>query len=161
MSSERFTCPPDHSHGENSTCYTNHKCGCADCRAWNTGYQFLRRHRLALGRNMPNTLIDSAPTIRRLQALACLGWSFEDVGRRAGVAKTWEIMHRPTIRHVNAQAFAAVYGRLSMSVPPMGTREQRAAVNRTRAWAVRNGWLPPLAYDDIDHPDTTAERTAA
>lgn len=156
-----FTCPADHPHGDNATCYASHGCRCLDCREWNAGYQFMRRRKRSMGRSMPNTLIDSAPIARRLQALACLGWTFDDVGRRAGVTKTYEITHRPTIRRSTAEAIARVYDELSMRIPPQTTRVQRSTVARTKAWAARNGWLPPLAYDDIDNPETTTERTAA
>lgn len=27
-----YVCPADHSHGLNSTCYTNHGCRCAACK---------------------------------------------------------------------------------------------------------------------------------
>lgn len=28
-----MTCPPSHKHAENSTCYMNHRCRCAECLA--------------------------------------------------------------------------------------------------------------------------------
>ncbi|MCW2676750.1 MAG: hypothetical protein JWR70_1790, partial [Modestobacter sp.] len=45
---------------------------------------------------------------------------------------------------------AALYERLSYTSPPRGRCEQRAPADTARAHAVAQGWLPPLAWDNID-----------
>ena len=47
----------------------------------------------------------------------------------------------------------AAYRRLCMTLPPEDTPGQRSGAQRTRNHARRNGFLPPLMWDDIDDPD--------
>lgn len=94
---------------------------------------------------------------RRIQALMRLGWTATDIAREAG----WG--HRNYVYRVvkgqkgrpcryllrdTAATLSTVYERLAMRLPDM--TPQRA---RTQALAERNGWPPPLAWDDIDDPD--------
>jgi DNA-binding NarL/FixJ family response regulator len=44
--------------------------------------------------------------------------------------------------------------------PPQATSEQRAAAGAARAHAAAHGWLPPLAWDDIDTDPTPPAPTA-
>jgi hypothetical protein len=59
-----------------------------------------------------------------------------------------------------AQEIAALYGRLSNMAPPRATSEQSAAADAARAHAAARGWLPPLAWDDIDTDATPTGRAA-
>lgn len=147
-------CPPDHAHGETLTCYGGHGCRCDDCRLANTEYHFWRRHQRMSGRDLPFELIDSTGTIRRLQALACLGWSFTEVARRAGVAKGSELAARPQVKRGNAERIAVVYDELWDQLPPSGSRYERMVLGKTKTRAAQQGWAPPLAWDDesIDDP---------
>lgn len=95
---------------------------------------------------------------RRLQALLALGWSSHSIAVAAGVAHrnhVWRIVHgqkgKPTkwIQRETFEWVCRVYDELSMKLP-----DGRYAP-RTRAYAERNGWAPPLAWDDIDDPDET------
>lgn len=50
-----------------------------------------------------------------------------------------------TAQHVND-----LYEQLWNLRPPQSTDDQRAAADAARAFAAERGWLPPLAWDDID-----------
>lgn len=145
-----FICPPDHGHGDNGTCYGAHRCRCDDCRAWNTGYHYRRRNLRALGREAPQGHVDATPTHRRVQALACLGWSIPQIGAFAGVAKLPYVMRRAMVRRSTAAAVAAAYEALSMRLPSPVTRHERGVVTKTKSRARAAGWVPPLGWDDID-----------
>ena len=93
---------------------------------------------------------------RRLQALAALGWSNAEVARRMGMNSE----HLPHLlryaTHIgqrNAARIAAVYDELSMQLPKPTTRHQKQAMSVARNRARRNGWPPPLAWNNIDDPD--------
>jgi hypothetical protein len=88
---------------------------------------------------------------RRVRALAALGWSAPAVQARCGIwVSTLADLRRREPQFVRSNIAAtvtAVYEELSMQVPPEGK-----SAGRTRYWARRNGYLPPLAWDDIDDP---------
>ena len=147
-------CPPDHKHGETHTCYNAHKCRCVGCRA---AKSTLRRPyegetRRRQGRDV---WIPSTGTMRRLQALAVIGWSTAEIAARMGShyrplqkirAGERECVHISTARRVYD-----VFEELCMRV-----RDDRAArIVRFRAAA--NGWVPPLAWDDIDTDDAPVD----
>jgi len=149
------SCPPTHRHGDTLTCYMGHRCRCADCRQANTDYQFWRRHQHAAGRPMPFGHVDATGTLRRMRALACLGWSFQTTSERAGIGRGRDIAARSTVTRASADAITAVYDELWSTPAPTATREERIIAAKTRARALREGWAPPLAWDDdeIDKPD--------
>jgi hypothetical protein len=100
-------------------------------------------------------MVPAVGTVRRIRALRCLGWTVEDIARETGVpAKT---LRNPCHRgqYVHRDTFNAVsraYERLCMTQPEGGYHV------RARRHAVSMGWLPPLAWIDIDDPteDPTA-----
>jgi hypothetical protein len=148
-------CPSEHRHGENLTCYMGHRCRCADCRQANTDYQYWRRHQHAAGRPMPFGHVDATGMVRRMQALACMGWSFQTTAKRAGLGRGRDIAARATVTRATADAVAAAYEEMWATPPRPATREERIVVAKTKARAFREGWAPPLAWDDddIDNPD--------
>jgi transcriptional regulator with XRE-family HTH domain len=90
-------------------------------------------------------LVPSGPTVRRLQALAAAGWTLQALADRLGVwrqhVSVVQSGDRELVRADTARAVARVYRDLHMTPGP----------NRhTAARARRRGWLPPLAWDDID-----------
>ena len=89
--------------------------------------------------------VPSIGTARRVQALAAIGWSFVDQGRALGVTNTsvWELAHQvfPTVAVTTHDRVVAMFERLSAT--PGGSA-------RARILAQRKGWLPPLAWDDLD-----------
>jgi hypothetical protein len=100
----------------------------------------------------PSALVPSVGTVRRLRALAAIGWTLPEVAAAAG----WTLPNlcdlvsstngQVTVR--TARMVAALYERLSMT-PPAGPGAARA-----RARAGRRGWVPPLAWNEgaIDDP---------
>lgn len=102
-------------------------------------------------------------TVRRVQALARLGWSCPQIAEAAGVPMTTiarvrdhdgrKHLGRDTLRDAIAQAYAE----MSMTVPAW-TRWS----SRISAQAAAAGWPPPLAWDDdlIDDPSATATGVA-
>jgi hypothetical protein len=87
-------------------------------------------------------------TQRRVQALRALGHSLRDICRAGGWADKSSLnyaMCAETITATTARRVATVYDQLCM------TAATGPKANRMRLLAVRNGWPPPLAWDDIDH----------
>lgn len=110
-------------------------------------------HALALADRIagrPRT-VPAIGTIRRIRALRALGWSVLDIAETAGLPdKTIRNpCHRGTsVYRSTADAIARAYDQLSMSIPAGPYHE------RGRRYAARQGWAPPLAWDEgsIDDP---------
>ena len=103
--------------------------------------------------------IEAAATVsllgarRRLQALAVLGWSLPEIAKLAGIHQhnLGEIRNgnrKHYCRAGVADRIAAAYDELHMRLPEPGR-----GPTWTRQYAARHGWVPPLAWDDIDNPD--------
>lgn len=94
-------------------------------------------------------VIDATGTHRRIQALQRMGWRAEDIGRRLNPdyprprSNVWQILHRPTVHIDTARAVERVFRELEM---------QRGPSRLTEKYAIRQGWAPPAAWDDIDDP---------
>jgi transcriptional regulator with XRE-family HTH domain len=92
-------------------------------------------------------------TVRRLQALCAIGWTQGELGERLGItsSRVSNIIRltRTGVWIHTAEAVAALYDELSMTVPT--GRDS----NYARTYAASKGWAPPLAWDDeaIDDPD--------
>lgn len=94
---------------------------------------------------------------RRLQALIALGWSQAKLGARLDVtpANMGPLVHcRRQVTTRTHKTVVALYDELSMSLPPQETHRDKIAASRSRSYARRQGWLPPLALDDerLDDP---------
>jgi hypothetical protein len=104
----------------------------------------------------PRTRVDATGTRRRLQALIATGWASEllaaELGRRPNSLSRSMTGESVTVR--TAQDVATLYERLWNNRPPRTTSEQRAAAEAAQAHAAARGWLPPLAWDDIDTDPT-------
>jgi hypothetical protein len=110
----------------------------------------------------PHSRVDATGTRRRLQALMATGWTVEllaaELGRRSNTLH--RSMASASVTARTAHEVAGVYERLCNATPPLATSDQRAAADAARAHAATQGWLPPLAWDDID-TDTTASAPTA
>lgn len=104
----------------------------------------VKRHRLG----MSDSLVDARPTIRRLQALAALGYTNAEMAEALGKQDQWftNRMRYPTLRGSSAKIVHDLYERWSMTIP-----RDSVAAKRARMRAARKGWVPPLAWDDIDN----------
>jgi hypothetical protein len=100
----------------------------------------------------PAALVDATGTRRRVQALACLGWSASEVARRIGVAPTnfHRTLRKQRVHARTARAVRDLYDQLCMTPSPTPTAASTA--QRARA----NGWIPPLGWDEGDIDDPTA-----
>lgn len=87
-------------------------------------------------------------SMRRVQALAAIGWPIAHTGVDAGVRGTLinELVagRRKRVPLREAQEIARIFRERCMTPGPSKT---------ARTVAARNGWAPPLAWDDIDDPD--------
>ena len=135
-----------------AACYRNHACRCPDCRTANMAWQKPYKHEVLSGRTRT---IGSTGTMRRLQALAAIGWSTVELARQLGVTQgpLWRLMMQPhRVRRETATRVAALYDRLWNQPPPAGR-----GVAYARNSAARKGWPPPLAWDDDTIDDPAAE----
>ena len=137
----------DERHGTNAGYQAHHKWGVPPCDPCRTAHA--AQHRRFKGRKylarVDSLLIDPTPTVRRIRALQAMGWTLRHIeiatgGTGEGNA-LWNKLQSPSIHLDTANKVAAVYDRLHMRVGPS---------KRTRQLAVKRGWAPPLAYDDID-----------
>jgi hypothetical protein len=143
-------CPPDHAHGESQGCYT-HGCRCDDCRRTNTEYSYWRAQMIRAGRG-PVRVVDARGTRRRLEALMALGWSAGELGRRTGT--TYQAVNlwrtKALVAPATAAKVAALFDEMWDQRPEPSNRGERVAVSKTLSFARRNGFVPPMAWDDID-----------
>lgn len=107
-------------------------------------------------RPAPGSTISGMGAARRLQALAAAGWSCSELARRLG----WSVQNLHPIQQgrsgvwlVTHEAIDALFRELWDQAPPAGTPHLRGAATRARRQAARAGWLPAMAWDDIDDPD--------
>jgi hypothetical protein len=109
----------------------------------------------------PRSLVAATGTRRRLQALIAVGWPHDELAARLGrgSAGLRRSMLSDSVTAQTAQDVSDLYEQLWNRRPPQST-DQRAA-DTARASAADRGWLPPLAWDDIDtdtDPRNHAER---
>lgn len=101
--------------------------------------------------------VSSLGTMRRLQALHAIGYTWRSLADETGYSLTglktvvygkWDVVEAR-----NAESVRVVYERLSMRLPTSDNPHARSAIGTARNSARRRGWLPPLAWDDIDRDD--------
>lgn len=96
--------------------------------------------------------VETIGTVRRLQALVAIGWSFADLAKMLGTHRNvlLAILQRDRIRAVRAREIAELFAQLHL-IPGPSTRARRHAID--------NGWFVPFAWDEdtIDDPDATAD----
>lgn len=98
-------------------------------------------------------LVPTLGARRRAQALACLGWSIQ---RQAGMLGFRQENYRATLgrermERASWEKVRDLYDRLSMTPPVPADRHEKIGVTRAKNEAARRGWVPPLAWDNIDH----------
>jgi len=98
---------------------------------------------------------------RRVRALNVMGWSCADIADVAGVHKQVVESYRAGGIHYPRVAahVCAAYEALAMKAPVRATRYDRSRATLAANAARRNGWAPPLAWDDdtIDDPTATPD----
>lgn len=141
-----FVCPDSHKHAATSTCYVHHRCRCKSCKHNRARYERIRRRYAGV-----DVWCSSLGTTRRLQALACIGWSSKQLAARLEgfTGSTLALIRegdQPEVKQSTARAIAALYEQLSM------TPNMAPGHIQTRGWARKYGWVPPVAWDHIDNP---------
>jgi transcriptional regulator with XRE-family HTH domain len=95
---------------------------------------------------------------RRVQALVVNGWSQAKIAERLGMnaSQFGRVLRQQSVRVGTHTAICGLFEQLWNVAPPMGSEHDRAAAERARGYARALGWLPPLAWDDIDDDDEPA-----
>lgn len=84
-SAEQPICPPDHKHEGTSTCYTAHRCRCANCREGHRVMEAARRKAHAYGRYV-SPFVEAAPVRAHIQMLREFGLGDARIAVLAGVS---------------------------------------------------------------------------
>lgn len=140
--------PNDNRHGT----YAGYNAGCRNECCKTAAWRYQKGRVLDAARGRPR-LIDATGTRRRIQALIALGWSQAQIGEACGVTPM-AVRHWRQAEQVwrsTAEKLAAAYERMCMKLPPETNGSQRNVASRMRSKAKSEGWVPPLAWDDIDN----------
>jgi transposase len=90
---------------------------------------------------------------RRVQALVTMGWSQSKLADRLGMERgNFGLMMQRT--HVTVRVHrevAALFEELWNVLPPREEWHDKIAFARSKGYARKRRWLPPLAWDDIDN----------
>lgn len=106
--------------------------------------------------------VDAVGARRRVQALIINGWSQIKIADRLGMnaSQFGRVLRQRYVRISTHAAICGLFEQLWNVAPPMDTEHDRAAAERCRGYARALGWLPPLAWDDIDADDEPAATDA-
>lgn len=143
--------PEDPRHGTVAGYVAHGRSGverCGPCRTAAGDYERLRQARRYLYKG--RLVIDGTGTRRRLKALTAIGWTLTDLDLYLGRKRSfcsWLATNEGPVLVVTAEQVWRMYEALSMT-PRVGW-----LADRQRCLAARRGWLPPLAYDNIDDPN--------
>lgn len=115
------------------------------CKKGMADYENRRRMLMAAGKDR---LVSRGGAVRRLRALQAIGWSSTELSARLNRSRNYvsAFVSRTDNQLVRADVFNEIsdlYEQLCMARGPSSQTATRAALS---------GWLPPLAYEDIDLP---------
>lgn len=100
--------------------------------------------------------VGSVGTRRRVQALACLGYSVSHVGKELGwlPGNFHTLLKRDQVTVRTAKAVRELFEQLWDQPYQPKDWHGKAAASRARNFAATHGWAPPMAWDDdeIDNP---------
>ena len=148
-----YQCPPDHKHDATGTCFNQHGCGCYPCVEGRRIYQEARYKAVAYGRWDGAKSVDGRGTRRRLQALAFMGWPSQLIAAEVGTSPSHvrKLARCESLSPSSAKRVAAAYARIWAAEPSGGRRKYVANMAR------REGWVGPMAWDDIDNDPEPVE----
>lgn len=140
-------------HGTTAA-YNRHGCRCEPCREAVSRYH--KQWRVRAYAAGGHTKRDSTGTLRRLEALQALGWTYRDIAQASGLSVTAlskMLYYRTSVVYEHtANGVARAYAALS----------SRRGTNKSVASHARNrGYAPPAAWDDIDDPAESPEGVPA
>jgi hypothetical protein len=106
----------------------------------------------------PSTVIDAAGTRRRLQALISMGWTLTALGPRLGFhpRRLTDLLYSDRVLASTARRIADGY-RVVQTLDPVAHGVPEKSAKASRNLAAREGWHGPLAWDDIDNPNSKPE----
>lgn len=118
---------------------------------WGQGGVCRETHDLLMAVRVPTKVVASkvcVPAIgthRRIQALAVAGHSLAFIGAELGITQqaVSSLLRRDVVWADSAVKIAELFDRLQMIPGPS---------SRARRWALRRGWAPAFAFDDLDDP---------
>lgn len=100
-------------------------------------------------------------TRRRIQALHSLGYSLTQIAEAIPYSLRMMILtvdgRRVSVESRTALLTRNLYDLWSMRAPVGTTSLERGRITRARAHAAARGYVPPLAWDDIDDPNETPD----
>lgn len=129
--------------------YKNCRCRCDLCSEASYRYEKRRKYLHHIGQ--PATL----PALgfqRRARALMALGWTHRQIAEALGIAPgnlSAKLRLNGAVTRATHEAMCDLFERWSMTLPA-----DTVVNRRTRAWAQKRGYLPPLVWDDIDTDPT-------
>lgn len=108
---------------------------------------------------LDNALVDATGTIRRLQALVYMGWSGAELMRRLGSNPAYisRVMSMPLVFESTRRRVTELFEEIWDQDPPAHTSVDRMLVQKAMRRARNAGWVGPLAWDDIDDPESIAD----
>lgn len=100
----------------------------------------------------PGASVAARGAHRRIQALVARGWCLSRIAAALGVRPTnlAALLERDFIQLGTKRRIVELYERLWNVAPPRQTGVDAASYTRATHMAQARGWLPPMAWDDID-----------
>jgi len=129
-------------------------CRCPACRRRVAALKNRRTRLRAYGQWEP--YVDAAGTRRRLQGLMYIGVPLAYLAGRLGMSAEGlrpKITRYRKVTPATAAKVAALSRELHCRPLPEETPQERRLADRTRRHARRMGWVPVVAWDEIDDPD--------
>ncbi|WP_167198019.1 hypothetical protein [Brevibacterium pigmentatum] len=102
------------------------------------------------------SIVDNLGSVRRLQALAAIGWSQHRLAREFDMfpGNFGKVIHgeRGGIRVSTAKQIGEFFNENWSTPPVAATRFEQAGITRAKREAAAKGWVTAAAWDDIDDP---------
>lgn len=98
--------------------------------------------------------VDSAITLRKLQAMMAMGWSLQAIGQMLDPpmdqSNIWKTTQKNVCRATTALAMRNLFDKYWDRRPPHRTTNEKALYYRALRHAESNGYVTAMAWDDID-----------
>lgn len=151
---------PRHQHGT-YVAYTIDHCRCTDCATASAEYERNRVRRNAYGRS---NLTDATPVRDHIAELTAAGVGLKQITRHTGLDRQRldGALHGRDVVAATHRAVATAYEQLWDVPAPRRDQREKISAARAQGRAQREGWAPPLAWDDaaLDDPAATPHTDA-
>lgn len=101
-------------------------------------------------------MIPAIGAVRRIQALATLGWSFKALATKVGMTQRNLVdINTGVVRNIRPPTYQSICRVYDLLWDKPAPRRRDGITDRMIRYAARNNWAPPMAWDDetIDQPD--------